>query len=40
MVAAERAVSCPGNEMRAMEGRTDFYWRFCHKDLCPGVSNS
>ncbi|CAN5957504.1 unnamed protein product [Sphagnum jensenii] len=40
MVAAERAVSCPGNEMRAMEGRTNFYWRFCHKDLCPGVSNS
>lgn len=40
MVAAERAVSCPGNEMRATEGRTNFYWRFCHKDLCPGVSNS
>ncbi|CAM6028882.1 unnamed protein product [Sphagnum balticum] len=40
MEAAERAVSCPGNEMRATEGRTDFYWRFCHKDLCPGVSNS
>ncbi|CAK9862650.1 unnamed protein product [Sphagnum jensenii] len=27
MVAAERAVSCPGNEMRATEGRTNFYWR-------------